>query len=99
MLQKQVDATSLANKATLDQHSRAFQRKVKKKMLSVQVVRLSVKVCYLHLYTIQLQSFSYVSVKFEAAVRFYKDTGAHQRRLVDEKWLPLSTDQFQSDCL
>ena len=98
MLQKQADATSLTNKATFDQHSRAFPRKVKK-MLSVQVVRLSVKVCYLHLYTIQLQSFSYVSVKFEAAVRFYKDTGAHQRRLVDEKWLPLSTDQFQSDCL
>ena len=27
-------------------------------------------------------------------LRFYKDTGAHQRRQVDEKWLPLSTDQF-----
>ena len=38
------------------------------KRLSVQVVRLSDKVCCLHLYTIKLLSFSYISAKFEATV-------------------------------
>ena len=69
------------------------------KRLSVQVVCLSVKVCCLHLYTIKLLSFSYISTKFEAAVWFYKVIGAHQRRQVEEKWLPLSTGQFWSGCL
>ena len=32
--------------------------------------------------------------KFEAAVRFYKSTGAQQRLQVDKKCLPLPTDQF-----
>ena len=64
-------------------------------MFSVQAVRLSVKVCYLHLNTIKkLQSFSYSSAKFEAAVRLYKETGAHQRRLIDENRLSLSTNLF-----
>ena len=85
--------TSLANKATLDRHSRAFPRNATK-LISVQVVRLSVKVCYLHLYTIKLQSFSYSFAKFEAEVRLYEDTGAHQRRLIDENRLSLSTDQI-----
>ena len=31
---------------------------------------------------------------FKRKIYFYKDTGAHLRRQVDEKWLPLSTDQF-----
>ena len=39
-----------------------------KKRLSVQVARLSAKVCCLHLYTIKLLSFSYIPAKFEAAV-------------------------------
>ena len=34
------------------------------KRLSVQVVRLSAKVCFLHFYTITLLSFSYISAKF-----------------------------------
>ena len=49
------------------------------KQLSVQVVRLSVKVFCLQSYTIILQSFSYISAKLEAAVWFYKFTGAHQK--------------------
>ena len=71
----------------------------REKRLSVQVVRLSVKVCCLHLYTIKQVSFSYICAKFEAAVWFYEVIGAHQRRQVEEKWLPLSTDQFWSGCL
>ena len=43
-------------------------REESQKRLSVQVVRLSVKVCCLHLYTIKLLSFSYTSAKFEAAI-------------------------------
>ena len=78
--------------------SEVFREK-SQKWLSIQVVRLSVKVCYLHLYTIKQLSFSYISAKFEAAVWFYKVTGAHQRWQVEEKWLPLSTDQFWSGCL
>ena len=74
-------------------------REKSQKRLSVQVVRLSVKVCCLHLYKIKLLSFSYISAKFEAAVWFYKVTGAHQRWQVDEKWLPLSTGRFWSGCL
>ena len=104
ILQKQADVIPLTNKATLDHHFRAFPKKVRKKRLSVQVVRLSVKVCCLHLYTIivsiiKLILFSYISAKFEAAVWFYKITGAHQRRQVEEKWLPLSTDQLWRGCL
>ena len=38
-------------------------------------MRLSVKICCLHLCTIKLLLFSYISAKFEAAVWFYKDTG------------------------
>ena len=38
------------------------------KRLSAQSVRLSVKVCCLHLYTIKQLSFRYISGKFEAAV-------------------------------
>ena len=68
------------------------------KRLSVQVVRLYVKVFCLHLYTIKLLLFSYISAKFEATIWFYKVTGAHQRWQVVEKWLPLSTDQFWSGC-
>ena len=45
-----------------------FPEKSHKKRLSVKVVCLSVKVCCLHLYTIKLLSFSYISAKFEAAV-------------------------------
>ena len=86
---------SLANKATLDHH---FRGKVTK-LLSVPVVRLPVNVSCLHLYTIAHLAFSYISSKFEAAVRFYEGIGAHQRRQVDEKWLSLFTDQFLSDCL
>ena len=37
---------------------------------------------------------SYIYAKFEAAVRLYNGTGAHQRQQVDEKWLPLLSDQF-----
>ena len=40
---------------------------------------------FTYIYTITLQSCSIVSAKFEAAVRFYKDTLPHQRRQVDEK--------------
>ena len=43
-------------------------RESHKKRLSVQVVRLSIKVCCMHLYTIKLLLFSYISAKFEAAV-------------------------------
>ena len=43
-------------------------REKSQKRLSVQVVCLSVKVCDLHLYTIKLLSFRYISAKFEAAV-------------------------------
>ena len=71
-------------------------REKSQKRLSVQVVRLSVKVCCLHLYTIKLLSFSYISAKFEAAVCFYKVIGAHQRWQVEEKWLPLSTEHISS---
>ena len=52
-------------------------REKSQKRSSVQVVRLSVKVCYLHLYTIKLLSSSYISAKFEAAVWFYKVIRAH----------------------
>ena len=74
-------------------------REKSQKRLSVQVVRLSVKVCCLYLYTIKLLLFSYISAKLEAAVWFYKITGAHQKWQVDEKRLPLSTDQFWRGCL
>ena len=74
-------------------------REKSQKLLSVQVVRLSIRDCYLHLYTIKLLSFSYISAKFEATVRFHKVIGAHQRWQVEQKWLPLSTDQFWSGCL
>ena len=43
-------------------------REKSQKRLSVQVVSLSVKVCCLHLYTIKLLLFSYISAKFEAAI-------------------------------
>ena len=69
------------------------------KRLSVHVVLLYVKVCCLHLYTITLLSFSYISDKFEATVWFYKVIGSHQRWQVEQKRLPLSTDQFWSGCL
>ena len=42
------------------------------KGISIQFVRLSVKVCCLHLYTIKLLSFSFISAKFEAQFDFIK---------------------------
>ena len=57
------------------------------------------KVCCLHLYTITLLSFCYISAKFEATDWFYKVIGSHQRWQVEQKRLPLSTDQFWSGCL
>ena len=44
-------------------------REKSQKRLSVQVVRLSAKVCYLHLYTIKLLLFSYIYAKFEVRKR------------------------------
>ena len=89
---------SLANKATMDHLFRGCTEKSHtKRRLSVQVVRLKVKVGCLHLYTIKLLSFIYISAKFQATVWFYKVIGAHQRWQVEEKWPPLSTDQFRSD--
>ena len=43
-------------------------REKSQKRLSYKVVRLSAKVCCLHLYTIKLLSFTYISAKFESAV-------------------------------
>ena len=96
--EKKVDVMSLANKAALDHHFRASMRMVTK-LLSVQVVRLPVNVSCLYLYTMAPLAFSYISSKFEAADQFDKSIGAHQRRQVEEKCLPLSKDQFLSGCL
>ena len=74
-------------------------REKSQKRLSVQIVRLFVKVSCLDLYTIKLLSFSYISAKFKAAVWFYKIIGVHQRWQVEDKWLPLSTGQFWSGYL
>ena len=70
------DARSYRNKLTLYlSHIKLHwiiisevSQKSHKKRLSVQVVRLSVKVCCTYLYTIKLLSFSYISAKFEVAV-------------------------------
>ena len=73
-------------------------------MLYVQVVPNSVKrlvssIKYNKTSITQLQSFSYISAKFETAVGFYKETGAQQRRQVVEKVLQSSTGQFSSGCI
>ena len=47
-------------------------REKSQKRLSVKVVRLSFKVCYLHLYTIKLLSFSYISAELKPQFGFIK---------------------------
>ena len=42
----------------------------------------------------KILSFSYISAKFESTDQFHKDTEFPYRRQIDEKILPLSTDQF-----
>ena len=73
-----INKNYFVNRMYLSTLIRAFPREVTK-LLSVQVVRLSGRVFTQYL------SFSYISAKCEAAVRFYKGTGAQQRRQVDEK--------------